>query len=177
MTTANKGLWADVYALIIDRNTDYDNFHQFYMGEQNLPVESSEFVSRFGTFFADFRDNLARPIIESAEGRVRVIEFGDGQGVAADALDLWERSRMKVESRWTHTQAMVKGDSYVIVLPDEDGDSTLWPQITQACALLYSDVDPREKVAGVKWWTTLVEQPNGTDKTFIRLNFYFENTI
>ena len=111
MTTATKGVWADLYALITDRDDDYNNFHDFYMGAQNLPVESSEFVSRFGTFFADFRDNLARPIIESAEGRVRVIEFGDGQGVAEDALDLWERNKMKVESRWTHTQAMVKGDA------------------------------------------------------------------
>jgi len=178
MAVSASEVWDDLIALVVARTDDYDSFHNYYMGDQALPVESSEFQSRFGTFFTDFRDNLARPVIESAEERIRIIEFGDGEGVAADAQEIWDRSHMRVESKWVHTQAMVKGDSYVIVLPGEDKKATIYPQISQSMALVYSESDPRKKVAALKWWVTYLPQDSGTtDQPYIRVNIYFEDRI
>lgn len=171
-------VWDDLITLIEDRTPEYNELHDYYMGEQALPIDSSEFQSKFGEFFREFRDNLARPVVETAEGRVRVEEFGDGSGIAADAQDLWEINRMKVESRWVHTQAMVKGDSYVIVLPRKDGTAGIYPQITQSMAILYDDVDPREKLAAVKWWVTEMTPPNSNrPQDYVRVNIYFDNRI
>lgn len=176
---ADAALWTDLYALIDDRSADYDTYYDFYDGVQALPIDSSEFKSRFGTFFSSFRDNLARPIIESAESRVRFNEFGDGQGLGADALRVWRRSKMKSEAKRVHTEAMVKGDAYVIVLPREDGKAGIYPQISGSMAVLWDDIDPRKKKAAVKWWAEEMLPPQGSTvpQSYIRVNIYFPDRI
>ena len=177
MATAAE-VFPDLYALVDERGNDYDLYYDYYDGAQDLPVRSSQFTSKFGTFFSTFRDNLARPIIDTAENRVRVVEFGTGQGLGADALDIWERNRLKVESTWVHKEAMVKGDGYVIVLEDENGDAGIWPQITDSIAILYDEVDPRKKVAALKWWAVeITPEGSGTAQNYVRINLYFEDRI
>ncbi len=177
MATASE-VWDDLIALLQDRISDYTFYHEYWMGEQALAVDTSEFRSRFGNMFAGFRDNLARPVIESAEGRVRIREFGDGTGLGEDALALWRRNRMKVESRWVHTEAMVKGDAFVIVLPKENDDAGIWPQISESCAVLYSEIDPRDKVAAIKWWVEdFLPEGTSTSQFYVRINLYFDDRI
>lgn len=171
-------LWRVVWNLFQDRADEYENFYQFFNGEQDLPVDSLEFKSRFGAFFKNFRDNLARPIIESAESRVRIIEFGDGTGIAADAETIWRRNKMKAESKRVHTEAMVKGDAFVIVLPREDGKSGIYPQVSETCAIVWNDVDPRVKDVAIKWWVEdFYPHPSSTPQPFVRINFYFADRI
>lgn len=167
-------VWDDLVDLTLARNPDYIKFHQYWMGEQALAVDTKEFRSRFGKMFAGFRDNLARPVIESAEGRVRVREFGHGEGFGEDAMEVWRRNKLRVESRWIHTEAMVKGDAFVIVLPDEDDEAGIYAQVTEQCAILYDLVDPRKKVVALKWW---VDFHADTEKSWIRANLYFEDRI
>lgn len=171
-------VWDDLVELVLAQVEDYDEYYDYWRGAQTLPVNSNEFQSKFGSFFAEFRDNLARPVIESAEGRVRVVEFGSGEGISADAQDIWHLNKMTVESRWVHTQAMVKGDAYVIVLPQEDGSPGIYPQISQSMALLFDGVDPRKKVAAFKWWIES-RQPEGLNRPqdYCRVNLYFEDRI
>lgn len=178
MATTAVDVWDDLVELITERATDYQTFQEYWEGEQNLPVESSEFRSRFGSMFSNFRDNLARPVIESAEGRVRIKGFGDGKNIGADAMRLWKQNRMTVESRWVHTEALVKGDAFVIVLPDEDGNAGIWPQISDSCAILYDPINPRKKTAAFKWWV-IRKTPVGSvsAQDYIRVNLYFDNRI
>lgn len=178
MAVTASEVWDDLIALIQERAPEYNDFHDYYMGEQALPIDSTEFQTKFGAFFSEFRDNLARPVIETAEGRVRIEEFGDGKGLAQDAQSVWTRNRMKVESRWVHTQAMVKGDSYVIVLPRTDDKAGIYPQISQSMAVVYDEADPRLKKAAMKWWVT-ARQPANLNKpqNYVRVNLYFDNRI
>ena len=175
MTTASE-VWFDLATIINGRSAAYAELHEYWTGEQDLPVNSNEFKSRFGVFFTGFRDNLTRPIIEVAEARVRVEEFGDGKGNAEKAWDIWQANNMEVESRWVHTDAMVKGESYVIVLPHEDGSPGIWPQTPEACAVLYSDEDPRLAIAAMKFWVEMVSN-HGAETEYIRVNVYFDNRI
>lgn len=171
-------VWDDLVELVEAQVEEYDRYYDYWRGAQTLPVNSTEFQTKFGSFFSNFRDNLARPIIESAEGRVRVIEFGTGTGIAADAMDVWAANKMTVESRWVHTQAMVKGDAYIIVLPREDGSPGIYPQISQSMALLYDQVEPRKKVAAFKWWIQ-ARQPEGLNRpqNYVRVNIYFDDRV
>lgn len=174
---ADADLWDILYALVTDRTEDYEGYYDYFEGLQSLPVDSSEFKSRFGSFFTNFRDNLARPIIESAESRVRIIEFGSGEGIAADAMTVWRRNKMKSESKRVHTEAMVKGDSFVIVLPREDGKAGIYPQVSESCAILWSDIDPRRKEVGVKWWIEEMASAGERKQPYVRVNLYFPKFI
>jgi len=89
-------------------------------------------------------------------------------------MEVWRRNKMRVESRWIHTEAMVKGDAFVIVLPDTEGDAGIYPQISEQCAILYDEIDPREKVVALKWW---IDYHADTEKSWVRANLYFDDRI
>jgi len=169
-------VWDDVVALNVERKPDYELYYSYWMALQELAIDPTELNSRFGETLSKFRDNLTRPVVESAESRVRVVEFGPNSG--EDATDLWKSLDMPKQSRRVHTQAMVKGDGFVIVLPDEDGDASIWPQISDQMALLYSELDPSEKIVGFKYWIETMERSeNGTADDWVRVNLYFEDRI
>ena len=172
MTTAAESL-KPLATKIKDRATAYAEMHGYWMGENDLPVETSEFRSRFGSIFDNFRDNLARPIVKSAESRVRITGFGDGTGLGAQADDLWDANRMEQRSQQAHIEAMVKGDAYVIVLPKPDKTPGMYVQTSESCAILYDEIDPDLKTAALKFWTAYDEKA----QPFIRLNFYFADRI
>ena len=170
-------VWADLVAIVHERAPEYTLREEYYTGAQALAIDPAELRSRFGQTFADFRDNLAKPIVEAAEGRVRIQDFGDGRGLGVDAGLVWENNNMLVESTWIHREALVKGDSFVIVLPQEDDSAGIWPQISESMALLWNDIYPRQKDAALKWWTEEITDSQGTERTFVRANLYFEDRI
>jgi hypothetical protein len=169
-----KEVWKPLVEQIRERAPEYSLYWAYWMGNNNLPVDTAEFKSRFGKLFEDFRDNLARPIIQSAESRIRVNDIGDGKGSARLAKGLWDRNNMDFQSQLVHTEALVKGDGFVIVLPRKDGTPGIWPQVSESCAILYDDLDPQEKVAAMKWWVLKGDAP-GKEK--VRVNLYFEDRI
>lgn len=172
MTTAAETL-KPLVDKIKDRSEAYLDMHGYWMGDNDLPVETSEFRSRFGSIFDNFRDNLARPIIKSAESRIRITGFGDGTGLGAQADDIWDASKMAQRSQQLHIEAMVKGDGYVIVLPKADKTPGIYTQTSESCAILYDDIDPDLKVAALKWWVAYDEKGN----QFVRINLYFEDRL
>jgi hypothetical protein len=171
-------VWDGLIALVQERAGHYSYLEGYYKGAQDLPIDATELNSKFGQVFAAFRDNLAKPIIEAAEGRVRVNDIGNGNGLSLDAQKAWERNRMPIEQTWVHKEAMIKGDAFVMVMPDQDGKGGIFPQISESCAILYNDIYPRLKDAAIKWWVeeVLIE---GTNKThpFVRVNIYFDDRI
>lgn len=168
-------VWVDVVALNVERRPDYELYYSYWMALQELAIDPAELNSRFGETLSKFRDNLTRPVVESAESRVRVVEFGPNSG--EDATALWRNLDMPKKSRRVHTQAMVKGDGFVIVLPDENGDAGIWPQISDQMALLYSETDPDIKVVGFKYWIETMERNGKSDEDWVRVNLYFEDRI
>jgi hypothetical protein len=173
---------SEVFPALAERlllNQDGAIYHDYYHGEQSLPVDTSEFRSKFGQVFSAFRANMARPVIDTAEGRLRFNEFGNGTGVAKDALELWERSNMSAESKWVHTDALVWGFNYVIVLPDEEGNATIWPQSPSQCAVVYDPQNPRKRLAAIKWWveTEYTQSALGATRKWVRFNLYFSDRI
>lgn len=167
-------VWKPLVEKLTAQSEDYGNFHDYWVGDNDLPVESSEFQSRFGTLFEDYRDNLARPIIKTAESRVRIVGFGDGEGLAVKAQEVWDDNNMNLQSQYVHIEAMVKGDGYVLVLPKSDGSPGIWPQISESCVVLYDEVMPADKVAALKWWVTTVGEKG---VRYVRANIYFEDRI
>lgn len=172
MTTAAE-VWKPLVATIKDRGTNYERFHDYWMGQNDLPVNTQEFRSRFGTLYEDFRDNLARPIIKSAESRIRVTGFGDGTGLGAKADAIWDANKMSQRHQQTHIEALVKGDAYVIVLPKANGESGIYAQTSNSCAVLYDDIDPDLKTAALKQWVAYDEKGD----PYIRVNIYFDDRV
>ena len=178
MAVETTDVWLDLINLTKERGPHYTELWEYFQGSQDLPLDPTELNTKFGQTFAQFRDNLARPIVEAAEGRVRIKQIGEDTGNAEDANEIWKRNRMQRKHKLVHNEAMVKGDGFVIVLPDEDGDAAIWPQISEQCAILYSDVNPDKKEAAIKWWVQDMVKENGVDtEPFVRVNIYTDTHI
>jgi hypothetical protein len=171
MATAAE-VWAALADTIKYRAVEYAELYDYWTGNNELPIKMDEFKSRFGLFFARFRDNLTRPIINSAESRIRVTQFGDGENEGEEAWDLWIDNGLDVESRWVHIDAMVKSGSAVMVV-DSDDEVRIYPQLIEQIAVLYDDYDPRKKQAAMKFWVEEDEKANQK----VRVNLYFEDRI
>lgn len=167
-------VWADLADTIKARAAQYQEYYDYWVGENELPIKMEEFQSRFGVYFSRFRDNLTRPIIQTAESRIRIKQFGDGQGVAEDAWELWIDNGLDVESRWVHVDAMVKSDSAVMVVKDADDEVKIYPQLIEQIAILYDEYDPREKLAAMKYW--IIDETGNNDYR-VRVNLYFQDRI
>ena len=173
MSYTAEEVWDDLVEKLEDRVEDYRTFHRYWKGEQPLAIDPKELESRFGKTMAKFRDNLARPVIESAESRARIKEFP-----SQAATDLWERLDMPKTHRLVNKEALVKGDSFVIVLPDEDGNAAIWPQSSEDCAVVYDFHDPRKRVAAIKRWVSIEQRPGRLKpEPWVRFNLYFEDRV
>jgi hypothetical protein len=177
MALEAQDVWDELIAKVQEQQR-YTILEDYFKGEQALALDPDELNSKFGQTFATFRDNLARPIIEAADGRVRIVDFGNGEGLGLDADLAWLRNNMNEESKWVHKEAMVKGDGYVIVLPDQGGKGGIFPQISEQIAVLPNDVYPRLTDAAVKWWVEPVLIENqAEEQNFVRVNLYFDDRI
>lgn len=172
MATAAE-VWTDLVQTIKNREAGYAELYDYWIGENELPIKMEEFQSRFGVYFARFRDNLTRPIINTAESRIRVEQFGNGKDAGEEAWELWIDNGLDVESRWVHIDAMVKADSAVMVVKDEDGEVRIYPQLIEQIAVLYDEFDPRKKAAAMKYWV----EDHGKGDFMVRANVYFEDRI
>lgn len=174
-----EDVWVDLVAQVKDHAQTYWKYHDYYNGAQKLPVDASEFRSRFGNVFSAFRANLARPVVDIAEGRLRFVEFGTGKGTASDALDIWQRNRMSAESKWVHTDALVMGDGFVMVDKDSNGDALIIPQSPIFMALVMDPENPRKKRAALKWWIEEDYPSEGSEvkQPYCRVNVYFEDRV
>lgn len=167
-------VFVDLVDQIKDRSATYEAYHAYWQGASAIAINSDEFRSRFGTLFSNLVTNICRPVIEIAESRIRIVEWEGEDG--EQAQDIWKANRMPVESRWVMQDAMVKGESFVIVMPDDAGNPTIYPQVSEQVAVLYDAEDPRQRIAAMKWWV-IAELENGREKEYARVNVYFDDRI
>jgi len=70
---------------------------------------------------------------------------------------------------------MVKGDGFVIVLPNEDDRAGIWPQLSESMAILWNATYPNLKDAALKWWTISKLDDDGKVRDYVRANVYFDD--
>lgn len=171
-------VWDELVADIRDNRVTFATYSAYFDGIQKLPIDTAEFRSKFGQVFSSFRANLARPVIEAVEGRLRFAEFGDGTSEAAQrALEIFEDNEMDREYRWVHTEALVTSRAFVIVMPTEDGPG-IFPHAAHECAVVYDPDNPRRKLAGLKWWIEdVLEEGHDRPSPYCRVNVYFEDRV
>lgn len=182
--TETKDVWVSLVQQLVDRHAYMTNMWEYYMAEQALPLDTNELNSKFGINFADFRDNLARPIIDAAETRVRIQDITPNE----NAWKIWRRNEMTSESKLVHTDALVQGQAFVIVFPDDEEDGNvagIWPQQSRNCAIEYSAINPRKKIAAMKYWSEKLPSEGRMERDTsesdgdwkVRVNIYFDDRI
>lgn len=126
----------------------YADLDRYYDGKQPLAFLSPEAKTALGNRFGVMSSNLPRLAVTALAERLRVTGFtGDAAAVWPD----WLRNDLDQTSGVAHREALLLGDSYVIVWADRSGRPRVTVESAKQVAVL-TDPGSREVVAAVKRW-------------------------
>ncbi|MGP4054411.1 phage portal protein [Mycobacterium sp. 4D054] len=126
----------------------YADLDRYYDGKQPLAFLSPEAKIALGNRFGLMSSNLPRLAVTALAERLRVTGF---TGEAAAVWPDWLRNDLDQTSGVAHREALLLGDSYVIVWADRAGRPRVTVESAKQVAVL-TDPGSREIVAAVKRW-------------------------
>lgn len=126
----------------------YADLDRYYTGTQPLAFLSPEAKTALGNRFGVMASNLPRLAVTALAERLRVTGF---TGEAAAVWPEWLRNDLDQTSGVAHREALLLGDSYVIVWVDRAGRPQVSVESAKQVAVL-TDPGSREIVAAVKRW-------------------------
>ncbi|WP_084021654.1 phage portal protein [Mycobacterium avium] len=125
----------------------YADLDRYYEGKQPLAFLSPEAKTALGNRFGVMSSNIPRLAVTALAERLRVTGF-TGQ---ADVWAEWVRNDLDQTSGVAHREALLLGDSYVIVWADQLGRPRVTVESAKQVAVL-TDPGSRQIVAAVKRW-------------------------
>lgn len=152
----------------------YNNLWNYYDGNQPLMYTASRMRDLFASLdLATFVENWCSVVIDAANDRINLSSVS--VKTEADNKDLeqaWITAEAGLEASDVHEAALVIGESYLIVWPnDEDNESDLdlFYNDPRLVHLFYEPGNPRKKWYGAKWWI-------GSDN-HLRMTLYYPDVI
>lgn len=139
----------------------YADLDRYYSGNQPLAFLSPEAKVALGNRFGLMSSNIPRLAVTALAERLRVTGFTGQADVWAD----WVRNDLDQTSGVAHREALLLGDSYVIVWADGLGRPNVTVESAKQVAVL-TDPGSRQIVAAVKRWEDT--QANTTEAVVYR---------
>ncbi|PQP38793.1 phage portal protein [Mycolicibacterium austroafricanum] len=125
----------------------YADLDRYYTGNQPLAFLSPEAKVALGNRFGLMASNIPRLAVTALAERLRIVGFSGDAGLWAD----WVRCDMDQLSGVAHREALLLGDSFVIVWADRYGRPRATVESAKQVAVL-TDPGSRQIVAGIKRW-------------------------
>lgn len=166
--------------------TRYQKPERYYRGQHDLAFATEKFENAFGSLFREFAMNLCPAVCDAIRDKLRITGFqvqspsfslpganeqASGSSAHAEActLNIWRRNRMQLRAGEIHREALVSGDAYAIVWPDEDGQVAIYPNRATNVTVTYDEDRPGRITRAAKFWRT-------ADK-HTRLNLFYPDRI
>lgn len=154
---------------ITGNRAEYETADAYYEGDIPEAFASSALRNVFKKSGYNSKLNFCRPIVDAVYDR---LEVADVLGVSDEANEIigetWEFNELDLDMDEVHRRALVFGDCYVMVWPDEEGNVEISYNTPLTTGMVYDPESPRTKLYAVKMW----EVENGT-----RLNIYYPDSI
>jgi hypothetical protein len=142
----------------------YSKTERYYRGDHDLAFATEKFANTFGSLFREFAMNLCPAVCDAVRDKLRITDLivrGTGHSPAdhdipgrlnGDIDRIWHRNRMPIRSGEVHREALVNGDAYVIVWPDESGTAAIHPQRAANCTVVFDEERPGRVERAAKYW-------------------------
>ena len=127
----------------------YAELDRYYQGKQPLAFLSPEAKAALGNRFGLMASNIPRLAVTALAERPRIIGFSGDTELWAD----WIRCDLDQLSGVAHREAILLGDSYVVVWADQFSRPKVTVESAQQVAVL-TDPGKRRITSAVKRWET-----------------------
>jgi len=151
-------------AVLEHRSRAILGLERWYDGDHPLPAPP-ERMTRYEDAANAFRDlsrmgvtNYVSLVPDAPADRLQVtgFRFGDPANARNDdeAWRIWQRNHLDADSRLVQHKALVAGNSFVLVWPDDDdGQAEITVEHPGQAIVAYEAGSRRERTAGLKCWT------------------------
>lgn len=142
------------YNALAAKGPRYDQLWQYYEGNQPLRYSTERLETVFRDINVRFSQNWCAAVVDAALDRLNLIRFDvAGNEVAEKRLnELWMRTELDLDENDAHTAALVCGEAFIVVWPDEDGGVQAYYHDPRLVHVFYEDSNPRRKRFAAKWW-------------------------
>jgi hypothetical protein len=138
-----------------ERLEKYNTYEAYYEGDHPLVFATEKWEEAFGTVFEEFADNWCGVVVDAAAQRMEILGWESEDKAAAKAAeDMWDTKFIGLEAEEVHTQAFVKGDSYIMVWESDDdaNDPELYYNDATEVQVHYDSRKKRRITRATKRW-------------------------
>jgi SPP1 family phage portal protein len=154
---------------LTERRAEYETAEAYYEGDVPETFASLALRRTFRQTGYQARLNFCRPVVDAVHSRLEIASVVGTSDRATKVIgDTWEFNQLALDANEIHKRALVYGDCYVMVWPDEDGNLEISYNTPLTTTVVYDPESPRKKLYAIKMWETA----NGT-----RLNRYEADRI
>lgn len=160
--------------LIIERREDYKKAEAYYEGNEDEIFASRRWHRIFRHDKVDFKFNFVRTVVDSVLNRLELASVTATTPEATQLLNqMIEQEDFEIDANEIHKKALVYGDCYAIVWPDEDGQVMINYNSPLTTAVVYDPENPRKKSFAAKLWQSY----DSETRKVIKLNLYYRDRI
>jgi len=147
----------------------YRLMEDYYEGKHRLVFATEKFRNAFGDLFREFADNMCDDVVDEPVNRLTWQGWtAKTPAIAQAAIEKWEACRGDARAGSVHRDAWGKGDGFLLVWPDSNGVSRMYPQRPEQMAVKYDDDCPDMLTVAAKVWR---------DGKRFRLNLYYVDRL
>lgn len=140
-------------AIQVKRKT-YEKLDAYYHGDQPAIYLTQRLREIFRPLDITFNENWCAVVIDSVDERINLTGFESSDKTAENMLkSAWERNTLALEAADVHTDALVLGECYAIVWPDENGKAEVYYNDPRMVHAIYAAENPRKITVAGKLWT------------------------
>ena len=152
----------------------YDVYWKYYDGEQPIVYSSKKLKDVFNDIDARFTENWCAVVVDAVLERLHIntVMAGENNAMGNDLVALWRDTGLEEDAYAIHECALVTGEAFVIVWPDEtspDAQMQAYFNDSRMVHVEYDPDNPRRKLFGAKWW----EDADG----HVRLTLYYPERL
>lgn len=159
-----------------DRLGGYRRAREYFEGSHRLTFATEKFRETFASQFGAVRDNLCPAVIEAKADRLVVtgvdadpdVEDASAE-LATQAWAIWQRNRMDVRAPDVHHEALLTGDGFLLVWPNQAGEAVLWPIPADEIVVAYDPNVPGRLLRAARTWQD--------DAGFVHLDIYLPDRV
>lgn len=158
---------------IITKREGYKQAEAYYEGVNGEVFANQRWFKMFRYEGSDFRFNFSKTVVDAVLNRLEINNILVASQEASDFIDtMWEQSDIQLDINEIHRNALIYGDSYAIVWPDQDGVMTIDYNSPMTTCVVYSQENPRKKEYAAKLWQVVSE-----NQKMLYLNMYYPDRI
>lgn len=155
---------------INERRPKLRKYQRYYAGEQKVRFVGAELQHEFGQQLQSLSCNRCSTVVDAVLDRLDITGFEDKEETSNHeelAKDYWEAHNMDAVARQVHQEALIHGDAFILVWPNEEVE--VFAQQTDQFAVVYDDEYPDRLFAAAKAWKL-------RDGRW-RINVYYEDRL